>query len=62
MIAKGGKAPNFNLCNVSVTGSNLFCAESKGIPRIQMPQLDDKQTRISRSTRPRTYARNGRIN
>jgi len=40
MIDSGGKAPNFNLCNVSVKGSNLFCAESKGIPRIQMPQLE----------------------
>ena len=40
----GKKAPVFNLCNVSVAGTNLFCVESKGIPRIQMPQLDDKQT------------------
>jgi len=38
-IAKGDKAPNYNLCNVSVKGTNLFCTESKGIPRIQMPQL-----------------------
>jgi hypothetical protein len=38
-IAKGEKAPNYNLCNVSVKGTNLFCSESKGIPRIQMPQL-----------------------
>jgi len=41
MIDKGKDAPNFNLCNVSVQGSNLFCAESKGIPRIEMPQLKD---------------------
>lgn len=40
MAAKGESAPNFNLCNVTVTGSSLFCAESKGIPRIKMPQLD----------------------
>ena len=35
----GGKAPDFDLCNVSVAGTNLFCAETKGIPRAQMPQL-----------------------
>lgn len=41
MIALGSAAPNFNLCNVSVSGTNLFCAETKGIPRIKMPQLKD---------------------
>jgi hypothetical protein len=37
--AKGQHAPTYNLCNVSVRGSNLFCAQNKGIPRIRMPQL-----------------------
>lgn len=46
MIAMGGKAPTFNLCNVSVAGTNLFCAETKGIPRVKMPQLDDDQTKL----------------
>jgi hypothetical protein len=41
MEKHGEKAPNFNLCNVSVEGTNLFCAESKGIPRVKMPQLKD---------------------
>jgi hypothetical protein len=44
MIAKGEKAPNLNLCNVTVSGTNLFCADTKGIPRVQMPQLDAQQT------------------
>ena len=44
MVDLGGKAPTFNLCNVSVKGTNLFCAESKGIPRVKMPQLTDEQT------------------
>jgi hypothetical protein len=35
----GGKAPNFDLCNVSIAGTNLFCAENKGIPRAKMPQI-----------------------
>lgn len=39
----GGKVPNFDLCNVSVEGTNLFCAMGKGIPRIKMPQLPDEK-------------------
>jgi len=37
--ARGDKAPLYNLCLVSVPGTNLFCTESKGIPRVEMPQL-----------------------
>lgn len=43
-----GEDVNFNLCNVSVAGTNLFCAESladeegKPLPRIKMPQLSGK--------------------
>jgi HK97 family phage prohead protease len=44
MIDSGGKAPNLNLCNVTVTGTSLFCADTKGIPRVEMPQLDKQQT------------------
>lgn len=39
MVDKGEKAPDFDLCNVSVKGTNLFCHDSKGIPRMHMPQL-----------------------
>jgi hypothetical protein len=38
-VSKGKKAPNYNLCNITVENTNLFCVESKGIPRIDMPQL-----------------------
>lgn len=38
-VSKGEKAPNYDLCRVSVAGTNLFCSESKGIKRIDMPQL-----------------------
>jgi len=44
----GQKAPVYNLCNVSVAGTNLFCVQSKGIPRINMPQMDDEQTKAFR--------------
>lgn len=43
MIRMGENAPTINLCNVSVPGTNLFCAESKGLSRIQMPQLNNPQ-------------------
>ena len=42
----GKAAPNYDLCKVSVSGTNLFCGQSlrtkeypEGIPRLQMPQL-----------------------
>ena len=37
--AKGESAPEYDLCKVSVPGTNLFCVESKGIPRVKMPQF-----------------------
>lgn len=39
----------YDLCNVSVPGTNLFCAESKGIDRIDMPQLKAKPLPGSRA-------------
>jgi hypothetical protein len=36
--AQGDKL-DIDLCSVTVQNTNLFCVESKGIPRIQMPQL-----------------------
>ena len=37
--AKGEKAPNFNLCKVSIPGTNLYCDGNKGIERGDMPQF-----------------------
>jgi len=37
--AKGEKAPNFNLCKVTVPGTNLYCDGNKGIERGDMPQF-----------------------
>lgn len=36
---RGEKAPNFNLCQVTVPGTNLYCDGNKGIPREDMPQF-----------------------
>ena len=36
---KGEKAPNFNLCQVSIPGTNLYCDGNKGIERGDMPQF-----------------------
>ncbi len=47
--SKGQDAPYYNLCNVSVPGTNLFCAQKvtnaenpEGIERLEMPQLGGK--------------------
>lgn len=37
--AKGEQAPNFNLCQVSIPGTNLYCDGNIGIPREEMPQF-----------------------
>lgn len=42
-MLKGEKAPDYDLCKVSVPGTNLFCGDSKGIPRSQMPQFSTKK-------------------
>jgi HK97 family phage portal protein len=34
-----GKAPDINLCHISVPKTNLFCAGNVGRARVQMPQL-----------------------
>jgi hypothetical protein len=44
MKRQGKEAPDFNLCNVSIQGTNLFCADSKGVPRPEMPQFDEQET------------------
>lgn len=46
---KGDKAPTYDLCKVTVPGTNLFCVESKGIPRIKMPQLGGIATKGSKA-------------
>jgi hypothetical protein len=37
--ATNGTKKVYDLCKVSVPGTNLFCVDSKGIPRVEMPQL-----------------------
>jgi hypothetical protein len=38
-ISRGEKAPRYNLCRVSIPGTNLFCGANKGISRVEMPQF-----------------------
>lgn len=40
--ARGEDKGKLNLCKATMAGTNLFCAENKGIPRVQMPQLSGK--------------------
>jgi hypothetical protein len=39
---RGVDAPVYDLCKVSVKGTNLFCSQSKHVPRNMMPQLTGK--------------------
>lgn len=41
---KGEAAPNYNLCQVTVPGTNLYCSGNAGIPREEMPQFKGKPT------------------
>lgn len=45
MAEHGETAPTFNLCNVSVKGTNLFCADQIGIPRVEMPVIRAGKTK-----------------
>jgi Putative phage serine protease XkdF len=47
--AKGESAPDIDLCKISVPGTNLFCHDSKGIPRAKMPQFKGKAAKGSRA-------------
>jgi hypothetical protein len=38
----GEEVPNYNLCKVTIPGTNLYCDDNQGIPRDQMPQFKGK--------------------
>ena len=44
MAESGSVAPTFNLCNVTIKGTNLFCADQIGIPRVEMPVIRASKT------------------
>ena len=53
---KGEAAPNFNLCKVTVPGTNLYCEGNAGIPREEMPQFKGKPTPGSPASKMATDA------
>jgi predicted ABC-type ATPase len=64
---KGVKAPKYNLCKVSVPKTNLFCADTKGVPRIEMPQFRGVPRKgspadsLPKITRPDTVGEGGKV-
>lgn len=46
---KGEPAPDINLCQVTVPGTNLYCDDNLGIPRAEMPQFKGKAVPGSRA-------------
>ncbi len=47
--SSGTASKTYDLCKVTVQQTNLFCIESKGIPRVQMPQLKGAPTEGSKA-------------
>lgn len=54
--ARGEDAPNYDLCKVSVAGTNLFCGSKlrtkefpDGVPRLHMPQFGGEPRKGSRA-------------
>lgn len=45
--AKGEQAPNYNLCDITVPGTNLYCDDNLGVPRADMPQFKGKPQPMS---------------
>lgn len=42
LAAKADKGEDFNLCQITVPGTNLYCDDNQGIPREEMPQFKGK--------------------
>lgn len=42
--AQGERAPTYDLCRVSIPGTNLFCGQHQGLARARMPQLRGRPT------------------
>lgn len=64
MRAQGKEAPTFDLCKVSVPKTNLFCAQHKGVPRAQMPQVAGRAAPGSKAeqiARERGTSGNGKV-
>ena len=47
--AKGEPAPDINLCDITIPGTNLYCDDNKGIPREEMPQFKGKAVEGSKA-------------
>ncbi len=42
LASKAAKGEDFNLCQITVPGTNLYCDDNQGIPREEMPQFKGK--------------------
>ena len=42
LASKAEKGEDFNLCQITVPGTNLYCDDNQGIPREEMPQFKGK--------------------
>lgn len=59
---KGKDAPDYDLCKVSIPGTNLFCNGNKGIPRKEMPQLKGQPVEGSWADKNLSKDKSGEVN
>ena len=59
-VAKGGKAPTYNLGLITIPGTNLFTQQSLGIPRVEMPQLSGPPRPGSPADNEQNFPKNAR--
>ena len=57
----GGEVPIFDLCKVSVKGTNLFCVDTKGVERVKMPQLKGEPLPGSRADLELKKSKKGKV-
>jgi hypothetical protein len=50
-LVKEEGVKSINMCKVSVPGTNVFCAQHKGIPRVKMPQTKGKPRKNSQASK-----------
>jgi len=54
--SKGENAPNYNLCKITVPGTNLYCDNNLGVPREDMPQFKGKPQPMSPASKMKVDA------
>lgn len=60
-IAEGKKEPDYDLCDIQIPGTNLFCELNLGVSRKEMPQLKGKPEKDSWADKNLDKDENGEV-